>query len=396
MPSTLKMLTAAVVWIYDASPTGGTWVVPSDVTDNRYLYISGGVGWTPGYYKIGQVAENYVTPDGIRNIGFVQLEPAAPGVSGGIGELVTATPYVNAHTDVIVLSNSFFAGYTDTYDLFPALQTYMGTGYNLIDSSTGGITTATLLSEFYTRVTAKLDTLTKNGRRKVLVLFEGINSLFFGESVANTTTQLQSIITLALQDGRFDEVVWLPLTIRSAAGTPGTYAADYVAVNNNMFAWIPTMEGVRIARWNTPGQILPQSDLVHPAVSGKIVYLRQLGTAISASGPTPLGASSTSSLTTGDSSMLTIPTAVKGGARQTLSSSAWTSISLVNGAMIKFTQSCVYYKGPTAPATVDAAQGTIYTPDSVNEGWASFLPDVANNLYVYSLNSPTGYAQVFN
>lgn len=80
----LKTWSGDPKYVYALSPDTDLGTSPA-VGDN--IIVTGGTGWTPGAYVIGQVLNAYGTPDGTHTMVQVDRAPAAAGTAGGAGNL---------------------------------------------------------------------------------------------------------------------------------------------------------------------------------------------------------------------------------------------------------------------------------------------------------------------
>lgn len=116
---------------------------------------------------------------------------------------------------------------SDLSDNYPSqLAGLLSTGYDLVNVGVGGQTTADMIADAATEVDPLL---TWQPRSAGLVVFWNTNDLHFSASVADTQARIQSYCTSRRAAGW--KCIVGTILPRSSVGTPGTYEANRLIVN---------------------------------------------------------------------------------------------------------------------------------------------------------------------
>lgn len=189
-------------------------------------------GFTEGM-NIGAHFDGVATPAVMFNGDIVEViiyDGVLSNASVTLVENYLALTYGVASKLIVMDGDSLTRGSgasADLSDNYPAqLAGLLSTSYDLINTGVGGQTTTDMIADAATEIDPLL---TWRPRTSGLVVFWNTNDLFFSASVADTQARIQSYCTARRAVGW--KCIVGTILPRSSVGTPGTYEANRLLVN---------------------------------------------------------------------------------------------------------------------------------------------------------------------
>lgn len=213
-------------WLYCAAK-------PFTAANGQRLCIESGTGWTPGVYTNTNNVSAYATGyDGNQNMLYYVTSPAAtPGLTDGNGYILGEffRSQIICYGNSLTYGTGASAGEDYPKQLF---DLYVNAGYPdrfARNYGTSGYTTQQLINDRATTIGLYSGSLYQ---RNLAIVWEGTNSLFFGENAATTFAQLQELCGYYKAAGY--TVITATLLPRSDAGTPGTFETSRQTLNTSI------------------------------------------------------------------------------------------------------------------------------------------------------------------
>lgn len=205
-----------VAWV-----SGNRWVyspgTPFGAVNIGFVHITGGTGWTPGYYQVSNHVTAFATgtADGNQNMLFLSSAPAAAATRNGVG----------GYNDTCVQTNLGVAGQTTSDMNGDAVAQvdplYSGTAPFALVFDGNSLTAGTGSTGLLDYPWQTLGNISTSLTHSYCIAWEGTNSIYFGASAATATSDIQTYCSGRISAGF--RVIVLSVLPRSDGGTPGTF-----------------------------------------------------------------------------------------------------------------------------------------------------------------------------